>query len=68
VTSSILDTALDVTHETLEIGSEVLQFAPVAGLGEAARVLLNIWNAVQLVEVGFAYSCKTDYSHNFITV
>lgn len=47
----MLGTTLEVTREALEIGSDVLQFAPVAGLGEAARVLVNIWDAVQLVEV-----------------
>ena len=51
--NEVVDTALDVTREVLEVGSEVLQFAPVAGLGEAARVLLSIWNAVQLVEVRY---------------
>ncbi|EKM52507.1 uncharacterized protein PHACADRAFT_211755 [Phanerochaete carnosa HHB-10118-sp] len=48
--SEVVDMALAGAHEALEIGSEVLQFAPVVGLAEAARVLLNIWNAVQLVE------------------
>ncbi|GJE89108.1 hypothetical protein PsYK624_052000 [Phanerochaete sordida] len=48
--SKVVDTALDVTREALEIGQDVLQFAPVAGLAEAARVLTSIWNAVQLVE------------------
>ena len=51
VTSSILDTALDVTREALEIGQDILEFAPVPGLAEAAHVLVSIWNAVQLVEV-----------------
>ena len=54
--NAVVDTALDVTREVLEAGSEVLQFAPVAGLAEAARVLVNIWNAVQLVEVSSYHS------------
>ena len=43
---------LDAVHDTLEVAVDVLEFAPVVGLAEAARVLLTIWDAVQLVEVG----------------
>ncbi|THG99343.1 hypothetical protein EW026_g2979 [Hermanssonia centrifuga] len=46
-----LDTAVDVTHEALSIAADVLEFAPVAGLSEAARVLLGIWEAVQQVDL-----------------
>ena len=42
---------LDVGHETLLIGVDVLEFAPIVGLQTCARVLLTIWDAVQLVEV-----------------
>ena len=48
---SVLGTALDVTHETLILGESVLEFAPVPGLASVAALLLDIWEAVQLVEV-----------------
>ena len=49
--ANILGTASDVAHEALILSSDLLQFAPVAGLSEAARVLLNIWDALQMVDV-----------------
>lgn len=52
--ASTLDVALDVTHEILLLGSDVLHFAPVPGLEEAARTLLSIWDSLQLVEVRFS--------------
>lgn len=42
-----------MTHEALIIGEDALEFAPIPGLGAAAGILLNIWEAVQLVEVSF---------------
>ena len=33
------------------MGSETLHFAPIPGLEEVARVLVDIWAAMQLVEV-----------------
>ena len=53
---STLGYGLDVTHNALEIGADVLQFAPVPALQEAARVLLTIWQALELVEVS-QYDC-----------
>ncbi|KAI0730413.1 hypothetical protein C8Q76DRAFT_566962, partial [Earliella scabrosa] len=41
-------------HELLEAGADVLKFAPVPGLEVAARALLNIWDAIQLVHVNRA--------------
>ena len=50
---AVLGTAGDVTHELLVVSIDVLRFAPVMGLAEAARVLLNIWDSLQLVDVCF---------------
>ncbi|CAL1697553.1 unnamed protein product [Somion occarium] len=49
--STTLDTALDVTHEALVLSADLLKLAPVVGLEEAARTLLNIWDAVQMVDM-----------------
>ncbi|EMD32697.1 hypothetical protein CERSUDRAFT_143220 [Gelatoporia subvermispora B] len=49
--TSVLGTTLDVTHEALLIGVELVQFAPVLGLQEAARALLGIWDSLQLVDL-----------------
>jgi hypothetical protein len=35
----------------LEIGTEVLKFAPIPGLDIAASLLLSIWDSVQAVDV-----------------
>lgn len=48
---SVKEYAPPAAHDALEMGTELLRFAPVAGLAEAARVLLTIWNSLQLVEV-----------------
>lgn len=42
---------MDVTHEVVLQGADVLHFAPIVGLEDAARLLLGIWDALQLVEV-----------------
>lgn len=42
---------LDATHDLLEISADLVRFAPIPGLEEAARVLLTIWDSLQLVEV-----------------
>ena len=47
----MLGTASQVVHELLEVGVDVLKFAPIVGLEEAARTLLNIWDALQLVDI-----------------
>ncbi|RPD53287.1 hypothetical protein L226DRAFT_572810 [Lentinus tigrinus ALCF2SS1-7] len=46
---NILGTASDVAHELLEVSVHLLKFAPIAGLDDAARALLTIWDAVKLV-------------------
>ncbi|GJE88953.1 hypothetical protein PsYK624_050410 [Phanerochaete sordida] len=55
ITSEVLGTnamnaAADVERKVLDIGPQVLQTAPLQSLSEAAAVLVNIWNCVQLVE------------------
>ena len=50
--ASVYGTAGDIAHEALFIGVDLLQFAPIAGLVGAGRMLLNIWDSVQLVDVG----------------
>ncbi|KAI0730429.1 hypothetical protein C8Q76DRAFT_613667 [Earliella scabrosa] len=41
----------DVVHELLDLGADVLRFAPVPGLELAAIALLKVWDALQLVDV-----------------
>ena len=48
---STLGYTLEATHELLDLGSDALRFAPIPGLAEAARVLVTIWDSLQLVEV-----------------
>ena len=48
---NILGIAEDVGHEALVISSELLEFAPLPGLRVAALALLDIWEALQLVDV-----------------
>lgn len=49
--ASALGTAADIAHEALFIGVDLLDLAPVPGLKPAAQLLLNIWDASQLVDV-----------------
>ncbi|KZV62749.1 kinase-like protein [Peniophora sp. CONT] len=49
--SAVLGSAADITHELLTIGADVLQFAPVPALDLAAKALLGIWDAVELIEM-----------------
>jgi hypothetical protein len=55
--ASALDIGTDIIHEALFLGVDFLQLAPVPGLAEAAKTLLNIWDAVQQVDV-----CNSTYS------
>jgi hypothetical protein len=48
-----LGTAADIAYEVLFIGVDLLDLAPVPGLRPAARLLLNIWNSAQIVDVSF---------------
>lgn len=50
---AILGTTGDVAHDVLASSIEVLDFVPIAGLAPAAKALLSIWDALQLVGVRF---------------
>ncbi|KAG5640616.1 hypothetical protein DXG03_007905, partial [Asterophora parasitica] len=47
---AVLGTTGDVVHDVLITSMELLEFVPVPGLASAARVLLNIWDALQQVD------------------
>ncbi|KAI0945901.1 hypothetical protein AcV7_010017 [Taiwanofungus camphoratus] len=49
--ANVLGVAGDVVHEALLLSVEVVQFVPIPGLEAAARSLLDIWDALQLVDV-----------------
>lgn len=49
--ASSLGTVADVAHEALYIGVELLDLAPIPGLAPAAKTLLNIWDAVEAVDM-----------------
>ncbi|THH14319.1 hypothetical protein EW146_g5999 [Bondarzewia mesenterica] len=50
-TASVLGMAAQVAHEALFAGVDLLRFAPVPGLEVAGSVLLNIWDALEMVEM-----------------
>ncbi|KAL5486220.1 hypothetical protein ACEPAI_7265 [Sanghuangporus weigelae] len=50
VSQSILGYGSNAAHDVLEISSELFSAAPVNGLGAAAKTLLYIWDALELVE------------------
>jgi abelson tyrosine-protein kinase 1 len=41
----------DVAHEALLLSAELVELAPLPGLAPAAKTLLNIWDAMQDVDV-----------------
>ncbi|KAJ7072976.1 hypothetical protein C8F01DRAFT_267337 [Mycena amicta] len=47
----LLPAALLITHDVLEVGTEVFEFVPIPGLQTAATLLLNIWDNVQGVDM-----------------
>ncbi|KAF5376712.1 hypothetical protein D9615_007795 [Tricholomella constricta] len=47
--SPMIDITVDVAHDVLANGAELLKFAPIPGLDGAAKVLLGIWDALQKV-------------------
>ncbi|KAJ6589026.1 hypothetical protein B0H19DRAFT_1058099 [Mycena capillaripes] len=49
--SHILPPAILITHNLLQISTEVLKFAPIPGLDVAASLLLSIWDNVQGVDM-----------------
>jgi hypothetical protein len=46
-----LGTAASIGHEALFTGVDLLQFVPVPGLTLLESILLNIWDAIEMVEV-----------------
>lgn len=44
---SVLGVAGDVTHEALVMSTDLLKYAPVVGLQEAAKMLLSIWSTLR---------------------
>lgn len=63
---SVLGTVAAIGHEALFVGVDLVHFVPVPGLEIAARTLLNIWDAVEMVEVSSSrafipsYDCRID--------
>ncbi len=50
----ILGNSGEVAHELLELGVDFLKFAPAVGLDMVARALLDVWDALQLVNVSLS--------------
>ncbi|KAH9926665.1 uncharacterized protein BXZ73DRAFT_78744 [Epithele typhae] len=48
---NVLGWAEEIGHELLELSTDLLRFAPIPGLEEAARTLLGIWDALQMVDI-----------------
>jgi abelson tyrosine-protein kinase 1 len=48
---AVLGTVGDVAHEVLLLSVELVDLAPLPGLAPAAKTLLNIWDAMQDVNV-----------------
>ncbi|KAI8992738.1 kinase-like domain-containing protein [Trametes punicea] len=46
---NVLGVAGQSVHELLDVSVDILRFGPIVGLEEAARTLLNIWDALQLI-------------------
>ena len=62
-----MDYSKEAAHDLLEVSADVLRFAPIPGLEEAARVLLTIWDALQLVEVRTSYGTYIwVFNHTYI--
>ncbi|KAN0138399.1 Protein kinase-like domain containing protein [Lactarius tabidus] len=55
---SALGAAASIGHEVLFTGVDLLQFAPVPGLDLAGKILLSIWDAVDMVEANRAASLR----------
>ncbi|VDC00982.1 unnamed protein product [Peniophora sp. CBMAI 1063] len=49
--SAVLGPAANLAHEALFVGVDLLQFVPVPALDVAGKMLLSIWDAVELIEV-----------------
>lgn len=44
-----------MTHELLGLSVELLKLTPIPGLHAVAQTLLNIWDAVEQVDVSFLF-------------
>jgi len=49
--ASMLGTTGDFAHEMLTLAVDILNFVPIPRLAAAAKMLLNIWDTLQLVDV-----------------
>ena len=49
--SSVLGVAARAAHEALFVGVDLLQFVPIPALDVAGKAILNIWDAVDKVQV-----------------
>lgn len=69
IVARILPNSGAIAHELLELTVEVLELAPVVGLDIAARVLLKVWDALQLVNVSLCLVAHGEHSQkaNFPT-
>ncbi len=43
-------------HEALLLSTDLLEYAPIPGLQNVARTLLQIWDALELVDVCVRFS------------
>ncbi|VDB84672.1 unnamed protein product [Peniophora sp. CBMAI 1063] len=50
-TASIAGAAVTIGHDALATGVDLLQLAPIPALSMAGSILLNIWEAVELIEI-----------------
>ncbi len=50
----ILGNSGDIAHELLELTVDLLKFSPVVGLDTVAKALLDVWDALQLVNVSLS--------------
>jgi hypothetical protein len=48
---SVIGTSLNITHQALVMGIDLLGLAPVPGLRAVAATLLNVWDVLQKVDV-----------------
>ena len=49
--ATVAGAVADVGQGILEVSADVLQLVPIAGLQEAARLVLKIWEAIKAVKV-----------------
>ncbi|KAM6492858.1 hypothetical protein JOM56_010992 [Amanita muscaria] len=49
--ASVLGPTIDITRHALNAGVDLLELAPIPGLAQAARTLLEIWDALDAVDM-----------------